>query len=320
MGTKLWIWKQGPFYPQLGKKIIELPCRVNPGPSDAQIAIEGFEIQPNARGNFLESNYSVDEIDAIHTYGIMRMVIDYYEKVIGNPVIWYWNRNGYTAPLVARINRDGIDARYSRDSRSIFLDRYGFEYNRIHHCRSVDLVAHETAHAILDGLKPAWEHGNPETRGMAEAFCDFAAMFWILSQKDMCSEVIAETCGDLRTSNMLSLFGVGHGFEELPGKAIREANNHTKLKKDHWNPYHYCEAITGLLYAALVEEYELLGDRKFEPDALYELGNKWAEIILWTYVKCPEIPTLELFLNYFRLHWFGNDENMKKLLKERWFF
>ncbi|MDZ7604966.1 MAG: hypothetical protein U5K79_05115 [Cyclobacteriaceae bacterium] len=196
MGTKLWIWKQGPYYPHLGKKIIELPYPVNPGPSDAQIAIEGFEIRPDAHGNFLESNYSEDEMDAIHTYGIMRMVIDYYEKVLGKPVCMASERNGYIAPLVARINRDGIGASYSRDSRSIILDKYGFEYNRIHHCRSVDLVAHETAHAILDGLKSAWELGNPETRGLAEAFCDFAAMFWILSER----YVRRGHCGNQRQS------------------------------------------------------------------------------------------------------------------------
>ncbi len=313
MPTKLLIWKQGPFYPDLGQKIVELPYCVNRGPSNPQIAIAGFDIQPDANGNFLEGNYSEDEMDAIHTYGIMRMVMDYYEKVLGGPVIWHWNRNGYTAPLIARINRDGIDARYDRESRSIILDKFGFEDNRIHNCRSVDLVAHETAHAILDGLKPAWEHGNPETRGLAEAFCDLAGMFWILSQKDMCTEVIAETNGDLRTSNMLSLFGVGHGFEDLPKKSIRDANNHAKLQKDHWNPYHYCEVITGLLYDVLVDEYEVHGTDK--SDALYDVGNVWADGILWAYVNCPEIPTLELFLKNFLMKWKGNGDRLEKFLR-----
>ncbi|MDZ7604965.1 MAG: hypothetical protein U5K79_05110 [Cyclobacteriaceae bacterium] len=61
---------------------------------------------------------------------------------------------------------------------------------------------------------------------------------------------------------------------KITRKAIRDANNQTRLKKEHWNPYHYCEALTGLLYAVLVDEYELHRAGKPEPDALYEVGNE----------------------------------------------
>ena len=47
------IWKQGPFYPDLGKKVIELPNQIDPGPSDTLIKIDGFNVLPDVDGNFV---------------------------------------------------------------------------------------------------------------------------------------------------------------------------------------------------------------------------------------------------------------------------
>ena len=74
------IWKQGPFYPELGKKIVELPINAKAGPSDDLIIIEGFSVEPDANGNFVEGvnrePYSEDDLDAINTYAIIRIVIN----------------------------------------------------------------------------------------------------------------------------------------------------------------------------------------------------------------------------------------------------
>ena len=103
MGVKLRVWRQGQFYPELGKKVIELSYDVRPGPSDNQINIEGFNVQADNGGNFLAGNYNEDEEDAINTYGTARQVIDLYEDLLGEKIRWSWQKEGESEPLRIRI-------------------------------------------------------------------------------------------------------------------------------------------------------------------------------------------------------------------------
>ena len=181
------IWKQGQFYPELGKKIVELPNKVNPGPSDPMIKIDGFHVLPDKDGNFVEGVkgkiYSELEMDAIHTYAIIRMVINMYEDLLGKPIHWSWWKDGVEEPLVVKIRNNDINSRFIKEYKCIELDYYGPYNNWTYNCRSVDLIAHETGHAILDSIFPHLNEGSAEARGIGEAFCDLTAMFWILSQK-----------------------------------------------------------------------------------------------------------------------------------------
>jgi len=316
MSTKLWIWKQGPFYPHLGKKIIELPYPVKPGPSDSQVVISGHHVQPDSNGNFLDGEYSNDEQDAIHTYGIVRMVIDLYEKLLGKRIDWPWNTAGTDMPLKVLINSDGTNCRYIAEDGTILLDKYGFESNRIHNCRSVDLVCHETAHAIIHTLKPEWRNGNPETRGVVEAFCDLTATFWILSQKDMCAEVIKENNGDLRKSSMLSLFGVGHGYEGNKYREIRDAINHKDFKAEHWDVYHHCQTLVRWLYNTLVKESHNPFWNLSKDNDLYTLGKNWVQVIIKTLLELADVnPTIMEFYSLFLKDWNGILEKTKKHFK-----
>lgn len=288
MGTKLEIWKQGQFYPELGKKIIELPYQVNPGPSDQQVKIEGFNVQPDDDGNFLYGNYAEEELDAIHTYGIVRMVIDLYEGILKKPIIWSWRQKGINKPLNVRIRNNGINSRYLKDYQTIELDYYGPYGNWTYNCRTVDLVAHETGHAVIDSLKPEWEKGDAETRGMAEAFCDLTAMFLVLIQKDLCKQVIGETQGDLTQSSILSQFGVGHGFEENSFKEIRNALNNSVYKAKDWNTYRYCEVLVGILYELLID---FCSQNTVELSNFLKLkmtGENWLDLIVNIFSECDK--------------------------------
>lgn len=287
MGVKLEVWKQGQFYPDLGKKIIELPYSVNPGPSDAQVSIVGFNVQPDPDGNFLNGNYSEDDIDAINTYGTVRQVIDFYEKLLGETIKWSWQKKGVNKPLKVKIRNNDINSRFLKKQRCIELDYYGTETNRTYNCRTVDIIAHETGHAILDCIKPHLNTGNAETRGLGEAFCDLLAMFLVLSQKDLCEHTMKETGGDLRRNSILTLFSLGHGFDVKGKKEIRSAINNFKYNVKEKFPYPYGQVIVGLLYDLLYTMFEEK-EANNDVEAIYTVGKIWMKGITEAFIKLNE--------------------------------
>ena len=203
MSTKILVWKQGKALPFLGKKILTFDHKINAGPSDHRIKVPGFDVKPDANGDFISDAYSEDEFDAVNTFGIARYILDLYEKSLGKSIPWSWEKGAFSEPISIYIRNNDINARYRRDGKCIELDYFGPYENWTYYCRSADIIAHETSHAILDSLKPLWESSDVETRGMAEAFCDLSAMFFITSQKDLCEEVIRETNGDPGKKNII---------------------------------------------------------------------------------------------------------------------
>ncbi|MCG8311512.1 MAG: hypothetical protein MI975_29255, partial [Cytophagales bacterium] len=320
MGVKLEVWKQGQFYPELGKKIIELPYSVNPGPSDNQIKIEGFDVRPDHNGNFLDKDYSEDEVDAISTYGTLRQVIDLYEELLEYPIKWSWQKNKIEEPLKIRIRNNDINSRFLKDQKCIELDYYGPYENWTYNCRTVDLIAHELGHAILDSLLPHLNKGTPESRGIGEAFCDLAAMFLILNQKDMCDHLFQETHGDLRKNNILALFGVGHGYHGKL-KELRNANNKIKYRPNEWSPYYYSHVLVGLLYDLLCEILKT-GDHKRESDAdkIYRIGQYWKHRIFMTFMSLRNNESnLQDFCALLLKQFEDETDKIKKRLNQRMF-
>ncbi len=311
------IWEQGPFYPGTGKKIVEFPCPIDPGPSDCMIKIEGFNIQPDQNGNFIDANsYSDEELNVIHTFAVMRMTIDLFDELLEQTVKWSWQKSGDASPVTVRITNNDINARYLKEQKCIELDYFGPPKKRIYNCRTTDFVVHETAHAILDGMKPAWEKGDIETKGVTEAFSDLAAMFWILSQPDMCAKVIKETGGNLHQDNMLSLFGAGHGFDENPMKCIRNAFNHMTYDKMAWNSYDFSTVLTGLLYDLLLLIFHEKKTYSHPAKALYLAGGQWMKTVVQAYQNAPsDGASLAHIITFITRSW--KPEQIRKLLNKR---
>ena len=71
-------------------------------------------------------------------------------------------------------------------------------------CLSHDIIAHETTHAILDGLHRRYINAtHPDTRAFHEAFADIVALFQHFSFPEVLKHQIAQTRGDLKRQNLL---------------------------------------------------------------------------------------------------------------------
>lgn len=294
MSTKMLVWKQGMVIPESGKKIICFSGKIQAGPADGRIVISGFNTRSDLDGNFIHENefgpYSEDDFDAIHTFGVARYVLDMYEKLNGEPIRWSWEKDDKSEPLRIFIRNNDINARYLKSARCLELDYFGLYQNWTYYCRSTDIIAHETAHAILDAIQPGWEKGNIETRGIAEAFCDLTAMFFITSQYDCCRDVIRETHGDLMQKSILSEFGIGLGLGTDPLNPIRSSINSNRFSMRFIFSYEFSEVLTGCLYDILADITYLRSGKQGRCNAkqLFEAAKEWQNAIFVTYKMCDK--------------------------------
>lgn len=71
-------------------------------------------------------------------------------------------------------------------------------------CLSHDIIAHETTHALLDGMHRRWtESSHPDALAFHEAFADTVALFQHFTFPEILAHELAKTRGDLATNNAL---------------------------------------------------------------------------------------------------------------------
>jgi hypothetical protein len=91
-------------------------------------------------------------------------------------------------------------------------------------CLSHDIVAHETTHAILDGLHRRYQEAtNPDVHAFHEALSDIVAVFQHFTFPDVLAHQIQYGRGDLRNGELL--VGLAHEFGQAIGysRALRSA-------------------------------------------------------------------------------------------------
>ena len=104
-------------------------------------------------------------------------------------------------------------------------------------CLSHDVVAHETTHALLDGLHRYFaESSNPDVLAFHEAFADIVAMFQHFTQPEALRDQISKTRGDLATQNLLG--ELAHQFGQAIGShgALRDAIGRYNKTTNKWEP------------------------------------------------------------------------------------
>jgi hypothetical protein len=103
-------------------------------------------------------------------------------------------------------------------------DGQGLPGGLVFTCLSHDIIAHETTHALLDGMHPFFnEPSNPDVWAFHEAFADIMALFQHFTYPEVLRHQIANTRGDLETDNLLAQ--LAHQFGQATGKraALRNA-------------------------------------------------------------------------------------------------
>jgi hypothetical protein len=132
-------------------------------------------------------------------------------------------------------------------------------------CLSHDIIAHETTHAILDGLHRKFtEDTNPDVLAFHEAFADIVALFQHFTFQDVLKNQIAATRGDLAEQNLLGKLAQEFGIAIGTYGALRDAigtfdeNRVWKPKKPTGDEYRTVKEAHGrgsILVSAVFEAF-----------------------------------------------------------------
>ncbi len=176
-------------------------------------------------------------------YAVAMTTISHFEKALGRKALWGrrdWNTTRDNRPVLKlRIYPHALreaNAYYSPEKKALLFGYFPAVLSDdekpaeelpgglVFTCLSHDVIAHETTHALLDGLHRYYSlDTNPDSLAFHEAFADIVALFQHFSQAEALRHQIAKHSGDLRTHNLLT--GLAQQFGQAIGNhgALREA-------------------------------------------------------------------------------------------------
>ena len=176
-------------------------------------------------------------------YAVAMRTIRNFEIALGRRALWAERRTskpgepfvpapdgGYVQHL--RIYPHALreqNAYYSPDKKSLLFGYYADAGNSggqrtIFTCLSHDIIAHETTHALLDGLHRRYqENTNPDVLAFHEAFADIVAIFQHFTLPELLRFEIGKLRGDLWQPSMLSDLARQFGRSLHNERALRQA-------------------------------------------------------------------------------------------------
>lgn len=297
---------QDPTVDGVGHRTLWIPFDVNAGPRSEDVVVLGMGkmFGPSDR----TCNYMYDPelypeaSDAVHTFAVVQRVMNMYRRAIKRMkykkiqhLTWSWG----TAPIIIFPHAGHKKNAYYDKRRRVmafFYFRDKANMKSIYTCRSMDVVAHETGHAVLDSLKPAYllAYRNVETHALHESFADITAIFAVLDHFDMCDTLIAKTKGDLHKKSFLPLIGeeFGQGVGKNFGmEAIRDVDKDLRICDVVEEPHSWSKVFTGAVYDILVRIFEDEMDvNRYDPaETLYRTGKHLISVIILAFLDLPEI-------------------------------
>ncbi|WP_066651517.1 MULTISPECIES: hypothetical protein [Sphingomonas] len=218
--------------------IIEVPWeKLQPGPIGEYVEVVDIDPASNAAYAPVDLDHPFLTHDAglpatetdprFHqqmAYAVASRAIEVFERALGRRALWaprfIKDESGRTlrSEFVQRLRiyPHGVraaNAYYSPDKKALLLgyfngreagDAEGTVRPIVFAALSHDVIAHETAHALLDGLHRRYvEATNPDCLAFHEAFADMIALFLHFTLPDAVAAEIAATRGDLLTRNRL---------------------------------------------------------------------------------------------------------------------
>jgi hypothetical protein len=187
-------------------------------------------------------------------YAVAMTTIKHFEHALGRVALWsprHQVGDKYVDAYVQRLRiyphalREA-NAFYSPERKALLFGYFPASLSNpgcnlpggmVFTCLSHDIVAHETTHALLDGVHRRFTQStNPDVLAFHEAFADIVALFQHFTFPESLRHQIAKTRGDLGRQNLLGQ--LAQQFGQAIGKygALRDAIGRTDPATQEWTP------------------------------------------------------------------------------------
>ncbi|HYU16320.1 MAG TPA: S8 family serine peptidase, partial [Candidatus Acidoferrum sp.] len=190
-------------------------------------------------------------------YAVAQLTIVHFEQALGRKVLWAPGppppgtspkNDSYYVPRLRVYPHALRDANaYYSPSRKALLFGY-FRANpqdpgehlpgaMVFTCLSHDIVAHETAHALLDGMHRKFtQASNPDVLAFHEGFADIVALLLHFTFPEILRDQLARTRGSLREETLLGSLAMEFGTASGSRGALRDYIGERDPATGEWRP------------------------------------------------------------------------------------
>lgn len=257
---------------------IHLACEPDlmQGPTSARIAVVDYDATTNrleepaawdrderrfyvkhkgAKVFLSKEHCDLPQFHQVNVWAIVQSILDMYENstILGRSAPWAFEGNRIILqPHAGRL----ANAYYHRKNKAIQFYYFDSQGNRVFTCLSHDIIAHETGHAILDGLRPFFlENSSIQTLAFHEFVADLTAILASLLNNELRFQVARQSEGDLSRDQILSSLAEEFGYYSYGRPYLRTAQNSLTMKKVFGNPsqYEWAQVLTGSMFDILKE-------------------------------------------------------------------
>jgi len=253
----------------------------------------------------------------VNVWAIVQSVLDYFENPngLGRPIPWGFEGNRL---IVVPHAGFGENAFYDRRSKSLQFYYFGPAAEPRYTCLSHDIVAHETGHAVLDGIRPHYlELSSLETAAFHEYIGDLTAILLAMNNTSM-RHYVASIGGDgpieeqiLKALEVISSLAEEFGLHVKNRKFLRSASEKVTLADaiNSNSPHFKSTVLTSAMFRVMAritpiflaenEARKKEGKREITlKQALYFAADNFRRIALQPLDLCP--PADIRFIDYAR--------------------
>lgn len=200
--------------------------------------------------------YARDAI-ALNVFGTVLLTMKMFEDpdALGRELAW-----GFDGPQLLVIPRAGDwpNAFYQRASRSLqffFFPNPREEGDVVYTSLSRDIVSHETAHAILDGIAPGlYDAITPQSLALHEGVADLTAALMAFRSGYLRVRVLEKTGGSIEDASDFGSIGEEFGLARYGLGYLRDLRNDDGMGDvDHSSPHELSQVLSGALYKVMLQ-------------------------------------------------------------------
>jgi len=175
-------------------------------------------------------------------YAVAMSTIEHFERALGRPVLWRprpqagneFDDSVFVRQLQIRPHAlRQANAYYSPQEVALLFGYFEAAADdpgdhvpgtAVYACLSHDIIAHETTHAILDGIHRRFnEATNPDVLALHEGFADIVALMQHFTLPEVLESQVRRTRGDIEAESMLGSLAIQFGRATGGRGALRDA-------------------------------------------------------------------------------------------------